>query len=97
MKYVLDTNFVIALVRRNQKAISFYESLTRDQISFSVITYLEFAAGEAQIGRTARDSRNLINFFNGLELLGLSVPASKFASRELIIWVWTCRNSTTWR
>ncbi len=51
------------------------------QISFSVITYLEFAEGEASVKRTARASRSL-RFFEPFELLPLSVESAIKTARE---------------
>ena len=46
-RFVIDTNFVIEHLRGNEQAKKVLSELLPNQISFSVITYLEFAEGEA--------------------------------------------------
>jgi tRNA(fMet)-specific endonuclease VapC len=80
-RYVIDTNFVIEHLRGNEQAKKVLSMLLPNQISFSVITYLEFAEGEASVKRTARTSRSL-QFFEPFELLSLSVESALKTARE---------------
>ena len=80
-RFVIDTNFVIEHLRGNEQAKKVLSELLPNQISFSVITYLEFAEGEATAKRTAKTSRSL-QFFEPYELLPLSVQGALKAARE---------------
>lgn len=46
-----------------------------------MITYLEFVAGEAAQGRTAKDARTIDAIFAGGEILGLTPSAAQNAAR----------------
>jgi tRNA(fMet)-specific endonuclease VapC len=84
LKYVLDTNFLIAVFRNQPRAIEVFTSLRRTNVSISVVTYLEFVRGEVAAGRTASNRSRTLGVLNSLEQLPLTVAAASFAGREAL-------------
>jgi tRNA(fMet)-specific endonuclease VapC len=84
LKYVLDTNFLIAVFRNQPRAIEVFTSLRRTNVSISVVTYLEFVRGEVAAGRTVSNRSRTLGVLNSLEQLPLTVAAALFAGREAL-------------
>lgn len=82
--YLVDTNVLIDAFRGDVVALAFLARVKRSQITVCAVTYLEFACGEAQIGRTAKEARTLVESFMGFRIEPVSAVAAKFAAREAI-------------
>jgi predicted nucleic acid-binding protein len=82
LKYLLDTQFMIAVFRRQPRALQVFAQLAVKDMSMSVISYLEFVKGEVTAGRSDAQTQRTLLAFKYIELLPVTVEIGKFAARE---------------
>jgi predicted nucleic acid-binding protein len=81
-KYLIDTNVFIEHFKGTAKAVRFLESLNTDQITLSVVTYLEFVRGEVLAGRT-RDV-TIADTVSKFHIEELSAEMARFAGQKAL-------------
>ena len=86
--YLVDTNVLIDAFRGDPVALAFFARVNKSQITVSIVTYLEFACGEARIGRNAKEARTLVDSFISFKIEPVSSAAGKLAAREAIRLGW---------
>ncbi|HWB05996.1 MAG TPA: type II toxin-antitoxin system VapC family toxin [Verrucomicrobiales bacterium] len=77
MKFMLDTNTCIALMRGNPKVVARMEALSPDDCAVSVITAYELFTGIAKCREPARERAKVARLLSGVRVLTYSSEAAK--------------------
>lgn len=81
MKYLLDTNFCIAVLRGQTRAIERLRSVAPDACAVSVITVYELATGVAKCRRPRAEMEKLNKFLGPLSI----IPFDENSARQAAI------------
>ena len=76
MKYMLDTNTCVFLMKNRQEVVALYEQNKSQGIAISSITLSELKFGVYNSEFPERNSENLLRFLLGVELLDYNAAAA---------------------